>query len=87
MLTRIFNVAVKQKRLTVNPCTMVEFPVSVKKTTRKPHYMTASEQEKIELAAPDYLRHVIVIISEMGLRPYKELMPMLKEHAIWKTGS
>jgi integrase len=80
VLTRIFNVAVKQKRLTVNPCTMVEFPVSVKKTTRKPHYMTGSEQEKIEFAAPDYLRHVVVIISEMGLRPYKELMPMLKEH-------
>ena len=80
VLTRIFNVAVKQKRLTVNPCTMVEFPVSVKKTTRKPHYMTASEQEKIQFAAPDYLRHVVVIISEMGLRPYKELMPMLKEH-------
>jgi integrase len=80
VLTRIFNVAVKQKRLTVNPCTMVEFPVSVKKTTRKPHYMMASEQEKIEFAAPDYLRHVVVIISEMGLRPYKELMPMRKEH-------
>ena len=80
MLTRIFNVVVKQKRLTVNPCTMVEFPVSVKKTTRKPHYMMASEQEKIEFAAPDYLRHVVVIMSEMGLRPYKELMPMRKEH-------
>jgi integrase len=80
VLTRIFNVAVKQKRLTVNPCSMVEFPVSVKKTTRKPHYMAASEQEKIEVAAPDYLRHVVVIISEMGLRPYKELMPMRKEH-------
>jgi integrase len=80
VLTRIFNVAVKQKRLTVNPCTMVEFPVSVKKTTRKPHYMMASEQEKIEFAAPDYLRHVVVMISEMGLRPYKELMPMRKEH-------
>jgi integrase len=80
VLTRIFNVAVKQKRLMVNPCSMVEFPVSVKKTTRKPHYMTATEQEKIELAAPDYLRHVVVIISEMGLRPYKELMPMRKEH-------
>jgi integrase len=80
VLTRICNVAVKQKRLTVNPCSMVEFPVSVKKTTRKPHYMTASEQEKIEFAAPAYLRRVVVIISEMGLRPYKELMPMRKEH-------
>ena len=79
VLTRIFSVAVKQKRMTVNPCSMVEFPVSVGKTTRKPHYMTASEQEKIEFVAPRYLKNVITIISEMGLRPYKELMPMRKD--------
>jgi integrase len=78
ILRRILNVAVKQKRLTLNPCTAVEFPVSVSKTTRKPHYMTASEQAQIEFAAPNYLKHAMVIISEMGLRPYKELMPMLK---------
>jgi integrase len=80
VLTRIFNVGIKQKRLSVNPCEMVEFPVSVAKSTRKPHYMTASEQEKIELVAPSYLKHVVVIMSEMGLRPYKELLPMRKEH-------
>jgi integrase len=79
VLTRIFNVAVKQRRLTVNPCSMVEFPVSIGKTTRKPHYMAASEQERIEFAAPAYLKNVITIISEMGLRPYKELMPMRKD--------
>ena len=78
VLGRILNVAVKQKRLTTNPCSMVEFPVSVSKSTRKPHYMTASEQERIEFFAPSYLRHAVVIISEMGLRPYKELMPMRK---------
>src|SRR5258708_23669687 len=50
VLTRIFNVAVKQKGLTVNPCSMVEFPVSVKKTIRKPHYMAASAPSIIELA-------------------------------------
>jgi len=79
VLTRIFNVAVKQKRLTINPCSMVEFPVSVGKTTRKPHYMAASEQERIEFVAPGYLKNVIRIISEMGLRPYKELMLMRKD--------
>jgi integrase len=80
VLTRVLNVAIKQKRLNLNPCSMVEFPVSVGRTTRKPHYMAATEQEKIELVAPRYLRNVIKIISEMGLRPYKELMPMRKEH-------
>jgi integrase len=40
--------------------------------------MTASEQERIEFVAPAYLKHVIVIMTETGLRPYRELLPMLK---------
>lgn len=78
ILRRIPNVAVKQKRLTVNPCMAVEFPVSVSRTTRKPHYMTATEQARIEFAAPNYLKHAVVILCEMGLRPFRELMPMRK---------
>lgn len=78
ILRRILNVAVKQKRLAVNPCHAVEFPVSVLNSVRKPHYMTATEQAKIEAAAPSYLKNIIVIISEMGLRPFKELLPMRK---------
>jgi integrase len=78
VLRNMLNVAVRQKKLEFNPCTMVEFPVSVKNSTRKPHYLTSTEQERIELVAPNYLRHVIVIIAEMGLRPYRELLPMLK---------
>ena len=79
ILGRILNVAVKQKRLAVNPCRAVEFPVSVIHSVRKPHYMTATEQERIEFFAADYLKHVVTIISEMGLRPYRELLPMRKE--------
>ena len=74
----MLNVAVQLKKLQVNPCARVEFPVSVKHSTRKPHYMSFSEQERIELVAPSYLKHIIVIMTEMGLRPYKELLPMLK---------
>ena len=40
--------------------------------------MTSTEQQKIEFYAPSHLRNIVVIISEMGLRPYKELMPMKK---------
>src|SRR5215469_14181679 len=42
-------------------------------------YMTWREQEKIEAQAPDYLRNVIRIITETGLRVYKELAPMKKD--------
>jgi integrase len=68
----------RQKKLQVNPCSAVEFPVSIKHSTRKPHYMTATEQQRIEFVAPAYLKHVIVIMTEMGLRQYRELLPMLK---------
>ena len=78
ILRRILNVAVRQKRLAVNPCQAAEFPVSVVHSVRKPHYMTASEQERIMFFAPDYLRHVVTIMAEMGLRPYRELLPMRK---------
>ncbi len=86
ILSHILNVAVKQKRLAVNPCLAVEFPVSVRKSTRKPHYMTATEQAKIEIAAPGYLRNIVVIISEMGLRYKKELLPMKKEQVDLENG-
>ena len=79
ILSHIFNVAVRQKRLAENPCRVVEFPVSVAKSTRKPHYMSASEQAKIEFGAPNYLRNIVVILSEMGLRYKKELLPMKKQ--------
>lgn len=78
ILRRILNVAVKKKRLDKNPCAAVEFPVLLSNASRKPHYMTASEQERIELVASDYLRNAIVILAETGLRPYRELMPMKK---------
>ena len=41
--------------------------------------MTCSEQQLIEFQAPRYLRNIIRVISETGLRVYKELMPMKKD--------
>lgn len=79
VLRRIFSVAVKKKVVPNNPCTAVEFPVMVKGLFR-PHYMTWSEQAEIERHAPPYLRNVVRIITETGLRVYKELACMKKEH-------
>jgi integrase len=78
VLRRILSVAVRKKLLPSNPCAGVEFPVAVRSLFR-PHYMTWSEQQKIEFSAPEYLRNVIRIITETGLRIYKELIPMKKE--------
>ena len=86
ILSRILNVAVKKRRLVVNPCSSVEFPVALAGTTRKPHYLSASEQVRLEACAPVYLRNIIVIMVEMGLRPYRELIPMKKEQVDLQNG-
>ena len=78
VLRRVLNVAVKKKFVAANPCNSVEFPVRVKGLFR-PHYMTWSEQQRIEFHAPPYLRNVIRIITETGLRVYKELAPVQKD--------
>ena len=41
--------------------------------------MTWSEQQQIEFHSPPYLRNVIRIITETGLRIYKELAPIRKD--------
>jgi integrase len=79
VLRRMLNVAVRKKLLPSNPCAGVEFPVAVKGLFR-PHYVTWSEQRKLEIHAPEYLRNIVRIITETGLRVYKELMPMRKQN-------
>jgi integrase len=78
-LRRMLNVAVRKKFLLCNPCAGVEFPVVVKGLFR-PHYVTWSEQLRIESHGPNYLANIVQIITETGLRIYKELTPMRKEN-------
>ena len=73
----MLNVAVRKKLLPANPCGGVEFPVRVKGLFR-PHYVSWSEQKRIEQHAQPHLRNIVRIITETGLRVYKELMPMKK---------
>jgi integrase len=78
VLRRMLSVAVRKKLLATNPCSGVEFPVAVKGLYR-PHYITWSEQQRIESHGPRHLRNVVRIITETGLRIYKELTPMRKD--------
>jgi integrase len=78
VLRRIFNVAVKKKLSPSNPCSAVEFPTSLKGLFR-PHCVIWSEQQRIESCAPQYLVNAVCIITETGLRVYKELTPMRKD--------
>lgn len=56
----------------------MEFSTSLKGLFR-PHYVSWSEQQRIESHAPQYFVNVIRIITETGLRVYKELAPMRKD--------
>jgi integrase len=78
VLRRMLNVAVRKTLLASNPCSTVEFPVAVRGLFR-PHYVSWSEQQQIEFCAPPRLRNVVRIITETGLRVYKELLSMRKE--------
>ena len=78
VLRRMLNVAVRKRLQPAKPCSGVEFPVKVKGMFR-PHYVSWSEQQRIEFQAPNYMRNIIRIISETGLRVYSELMGMKKE--------
>jgi integrase len=78
VLRRMLNVAVRKKLLASNPCADVEFPVAVRGLFR-PHYVSWSEQQQIESHAPVHLGNIIRIITETGLRIYKELLPMKKD--------
>lgn len=78
VLRRVLNVAVRKKLIPSNPCSGVEFPVALKGLFR-PHYVSWSEQQRIEAHGPEYLRNIVRIITETGLRVYKELLPMKKE--------
>ena len=78
VLRRMLNVAVRKKLLLANPCSGVEFPVAVKGLFR-PHYVTWSEQQRIEPHASECLQNAVRIITETGLRVYKELTPMRKD--------
>ncbi len=54
--------------------------------TRKPHYLTASEQARLEVCAAPYWRNIIVIMVEMRLQPYRELIPMRKQQVDLQNG-
>lgn len=86
VLRRALNVAVRKKFIPANPCSGVEFPARVDGLFR-PHYMGWSEQQKIEFAAPEYLKNLIQIVTETGLRIYKELAPLRKEHLDLMNGT
>ena len=59
----------------------------------RPHHMGWADHQQIEFQATEYLRNIIRIITETGLRVYKELMAVKKDRVnlenagVWIPGS
>ncbi len=77
-LRRLFNVAKRKKKLLFNPCDSTE-RLPEKHHRRRAHYMSWTEQQKICMVVPDQLRAAIMIITETGLRIYRELTSLRKD--------
>jgi hypothetical protein len=65
VLRRVLNVVDRKRLLPANPCWGVEFPIAVNGLFR-PHYVSCSEQQRLEAVAPASLANVIRIITETG---------------------
>jgi integrase len=78
VLRCMLKVAVRKKLFPSNPCSCVEFPVAIKRLF-KPHSVTWSERQRIERHSPQFLRNVVRILTETGLRINKELLSMKKD--------
>src|SRR6266568_3315156 len=74
----MFIIAARNKGIAPKPGAGSEVSLAVKGLFR-PHYVTWSEQERIESHGPEYLRNIVRIITETGLRVYKELAAMRKD--------
>src|SRR5580658_10764768 len=74
----MLNVAVRKKLLLSNPCSSVQFPVVIKRLFNT-HYVTWSEQQRIERQSPQFLRNIVRIVTETGLRINRELLSMRKD--------
>ena len=78
VLRRIFNVARAKKLCPANPCAGVEFPVKLQGPVPAAlHDLVGAAEDRASRSR--YLRNVIRIITETGLRVYKELAPMRKD--------
>ena len=78
VLRRMLNVAVRKKLLPANPCAGVEFPVTVKGCSGRTTWRGRSSSGSSSMR-PSICSNLIRIITETGLRVYKELAPMKKE--------
>jgi integrase len=75
VLRRLMRLAERKRLITRNPFLEIEFLKPG--PPRMPHIVTFAEEEKILAVAPPFLRALVVLILETGLRSHREALSLL----------
>jgi integrase len=74
VLRRMMRLAERKRLISRNPFLEVDF--LKEKNSRTPHIVTFEEEEQILAAAPPFLRVLIVLILETGMRSHREALAL-----------
>ena len=74
VLRRMMRLAERQRLISRNPFLEVDF--LKEKNSRSPHIVTFEEEEQILAVAPAFLRVLIVLILETGMRSHREALAL-----------
>jgi integrase len=74
VLRRMLRLAERKEFVIRNPFVQVEFLKS--RNPRPPHIVTFEEEEKILKAAPPYIRMLVILILETGMRSHREALSL-----------
>jgi integrase len=74
VLRRILRLAERKRLISRNPFLEVDF--LKQKNPRQPHILTFGEEERILAVAPPFLRALIVLILETGMRSHREALAL-----------
>jgi len=77
VLRRMMRLAERKRLISRNPFLEVDF--LKQKNQRQPHILTFEEEERILAVAPPFLRVLVVLILETGMRSHREALALMWE--------
>jgi integrase len=75
VLRRMMRLAERKRLISWNPFLEVDF--LKQRNLRPPHIVTFEEEEKILAVAPSFLRVLVVLILETGMRSHREALALM----------
>lgn len=85
VLRRMMRLAERKRLISRTPCLEVDF--LKQRPARTPHIVTFEEEEKILAVAPPFIRALVVLILETGMRSHREALALTWEAIDFATDS